>query len=110
MTVSFHAVWEQVYGFDMSCIKKQAMVEPLVDVVDANQIVTHAAHLKVNIHLLGCILNYILFWFVNAYPRRRFQVQDLSSFLSLFPDNGYQQDEHRRCFFHSSLQISGYPK
>lgn len=31
----------------MSCIKKQAMVEPLVDVVDANQIVTHATHLKV---------------------------------------------------------------
>ena len=43
----FGAVWDQVYGFDMSCIKKQAMVEPLVDVVDANQIVTHAAHLKV---------------------------------------------------------------
>lgn len=38
--------WDQVYGFDMSCIKKQAMLEPLVDVVDANQIVTHATHLK----------------------------------------------------------------
>lgn len=48
--ISF-AVWDQVYGFDMSCIKKQAMVEPLVDVVDANQIVTHATHLKVRMNL-----------------------------------------------------------
>jgi len=32
--------WENVYGFDMSCIKSIAMTEPLVDVVDAAQIVT----------------------------------------------------------------------
>ena len=24
------AVWDNVYGFNMSCIKKQAMTEPLV--------------------------------------------------------------------------------
>jgi hypothetical protein len=40
------AVWNQVYGFDMSCIRKQAMLEPLVDTVDANQIVTHSTLLK----------------------------------------------------------------
>ena len=28
--------WDQVYGFDMSCIKKQVMIEPFVDEVDAN--------------------------------------------------------------------------
>ena len=44
--VSF-AVWNNVYGFDMSCIKKQAMMEPLVDTVDANQIVTNCRLLKV---------------------------------------------------------------
>ncbi|CAM6010741.1 unnamed protein product [Sphagnum balticum] len=38
--------WNQVYGFDMSCIRKQAMLEPLVDTVDANQIVTHSTLLK----------------------------------------------------------------
>jgi len=32
--------WENVYGFDMSCIKKLATYEPLVDTVDHNQIVT----------------------------------------------------------------------
>ncbi|XP_062194062.1 probable protein arginine N-methyltransferase 1 isoform X1 [Phragmites australis] len=38
--------WDNVYGFDMSCIKKQAMMEPLVDTVDANQIVTNCQLLK----------------------------------------------------------------
>lgn len=41
------SVWNNVYGFDMSCIKKQAMMEPLVDTVDQNQIVTNCLLLKV---------------------------------------------------------------
>lgn len=41
------SVWNNVYGFDMSCIKKQAMIEPLVDTVDQNQIVTNCQLLKV---------------------------------------------------------------
>ncbi|XP_040932350.1 probable protein arginine N-methyltransferase 1 [Gossypium hirsutum] len=39
-------VWNNVYGFDMSCIKKQAMMEPLVDTVDQKQIVTNCHLLK----------------------------------------------------------------
>ncbi|GKV11893.1 hypothetical protein SLEP1_g23111 [Rubroshorea leprosula] len=38
--------WNNVYGFDMNCIKKQAMMEPLVDTVDPNQIVTNCHLLK----------------------------------------------------------------
>ncbi|KAJ1704760.1 hypothetical protein LUZ63_004539 [Rhynchospora breviuscula] len=38
--------WDNVYGFNMSCIKKQAMMEPLVDTVDPNQIVTNSQLLK----------------------------------------------------------------
>ncbi|XP_038981366.1 probable protein arginine N-methyltransferase 1 isoform X2 [Phoenix dactylifera] len=38
--------WNKVYGFDMSCIKKLAMMEPLVDTVDHNQIVTKCQLLK----------------------------------------------------------------
>nr|KJB22997.1 hypothetical protein B456_004G077200 [Gossypium raimondii] len=38
--------WNNVYGFDMSCIKKQAMMEPLVDTVDQKQIVTNCHILK----------------------------------------------------------------
>lgn len=42
--------WDNVYGFDMSCIRKVAMKEPLVDVVDQNMIVTNAVSLlKVDI-------------------------------------------------------------
>ena len=32
--------WENVYGFDMSCIRNLAMAEPLVDTVDREQIAT----------------------------------------------------------------------
>ncbi|CAK9144099.1 unnamed protein product [Ilex paraguariensis] len=38
--------WNNVYGFDMKCIRKQAMMEPLVDTVDQNQIVTNSQLLK----------------------------------------------------------------
>lgn len=27
--------WDNVYGYDMSCIKKLAIQEPLVDIVDS---------------------------------------------------------------------------
>jgi hypothetical protein len=30
--------WDDVYGFDMSCIRQVALQEPLVDVVDRNQV------------------------------------------------------------------------
>ncbi|KAI3892864.1 hypothetical protein MKX03_024253 [Papaver bracteatum] len=38
--------WNDVYGFDMKCIKKQSIMEPLVDTVDQNQIVTNCQLLK----------------------------------------------------------------
>eukprot|EP00898_Chlorokybus_atmophyticus_P001905 jgi/Chlat1/2715/Chrsp180S02865 len=38
--------WDNVYGFDMRAIKKTAMIEPLVDVVDADQIVTASSPIK----------------------------------------------------------------
>lgn len=38
--------WENVYGFDMSCVKKVAIGEPLVDVVDPKQVVTNACLVK----------------------------------------------------------------
>lgn len=38
--------WNSVYGFDMRCIRKQAIAEPLVDIVDSKQIVTNCQLLK----------------------------------------------------------------
>jgi hypothetical protein len=41
--------WENVYGFDMSCIKEVAIKEPLVDVVDPKQLVSSACLIKVGV-------------------------------------------------------------
>jgi hypothetical protein len=102
------AVWDQVYGFDMSCIKKQAMVEPLVDVVDANQIVTHAAHLKVQILFLSKT-DFLTLKFSGVVHNRFLLFQTVNFWhVTRMTDNGYLQDEHRGCFFLSSLQTSGY--
>merc|ERR1711976_55893 len=38
--------WDNVYGFDMSCIRKVAISEPLVDVVDPKQVVTNSCLVK----------------------------------------------------------------
>lgn len=37
--------WDNVYGFDMSCIKKQAIREPLVDIVDSKQVMSSASRI-----------------------------------------------------------------
>lgn len=39
--------WENVYGFDMSCIKEVAIKEPLVDVVDPKQLVSNSCLIRV---------------------------------------------------------------
>ncbi|KAK3517299.1 hypothetical protein QTP70_002944 [Hemibagrus guttatus] len=38
--------WENVYGFDMTCIRNVAMMEPLVDIVDPKQVVTNSCLIK----------------------------------------------------------------
>lgn len=41
------AVWDDVYGFDYSCIKEIALREPLVDTVDLKSVVTNPCKLAV---------------------------------------------------------------
>lgn len=48
------AGWDNVHGFDMSCIRKVAICEPLVDVVDPKQVVSNSCLVKVCALLLGC--------------------------------------------------------
>ena len=38
--------WDNVYGFDMSSIKQRALIEPLVDSVDPEQIATNSCQMK----------------------------------------------------------------
>lgn len=43
--------WDNVYGFDMSCIKHMALVEPLVDIVPPEQIIANPCPiLEIDIH------------------------------------------------------------
>lgn len=44
----FISGWDNVYGFDMSSIRKVAISEPLVDVVDPKQVVTNSCLVKVS--------------------------------------------------------------
>jgi len=45
--------WDDVYGFDMSCIRKVAIKEPLVDVVDQKMVVSnHCCLLQVDLNTL----------------------------------------------------------
>lgn len=47
--------WENVYGFDMSCVGKEVAVDaaqlPIVDVIDSRDIVTNSVSLQVIIKL-----------------------------------------------------------
>ena len=53
-------VWDNVYGFDYSCIKDIALREPLVDSVDFKAVVTDPCMLKVSTH--------ISLHFSNSFP------------------------------------------
>jgi hypothetical protein len=46
-----------VHGFDMSCIRKVAICEPLVDVVDPKQVVTNSCLVKVCKYLLDIFVS-----------------------------------------------------
>lgn len=51
--------WDNVYGFDMSCIRNVALTEPLVDVVEAKQVVTNSCVVKVRLmHIVGQVSPY----------------------------------------------------
>ena len=52
----FFAVWENVYGFDYSCIKDIALREPLVDTVEMKAIVTDPCLIKVRTNYIHCCL------------------------------------------------------
>lgn len=56
--------WENVYGFDMSCIKEVAIKEPLVDVVDPKQLVSTACLIKVSLLHKSVLSNYFIYLFI----------------------------------------------
>ena len=47
------AVWDNVYGFDYSCIKEIALREPLVDTVELKAVVSDPCLIKVRLCILA---------------------------------------------------------
>ena len=52
-----YLVWDNVYGFDFRCMKSIALKEPLVDIVDSNQVITKSDCIK-TIDINTCISFY----------------------------------------------------
>jgi protein arginine N-methyltransferase 1 len=50
-------VWDNVYGFDYSCIKDIALREPLVDTVELKAVVTDPSMIKVRPKMLYKYIN-----------------------------------------------------
>ncbi|TRY71552.1 hypothetical protein TCAL_05406 [Tigriopus californicus] len=75
--------WDDVYGFDMSCIKSVALQEPLVDVVDRNQVVSNSCLLK-EIDIQTCTKDDIPFNSpFNLILKRNDYVQALVTFFNI---------------------------
>lgn len=98
----FLTVWNNVYGFDMSCIKKQAMLEPLVDTVDQNQIVT-------NCQLLKVALTPTMLFFFSFFAHSIIQspVLKMVDGLSVDPEHGHLEDVHWGRLLHCPFQACG---
>lgn len=75
--------WDDVYGFDMSCIRKVALQEPLVDVVDRNQVITNSCLIK-EIDIQTCTKDDIPFESpFNLQVKRNDYVQALVTFFNI---------------------------
>lgn len=71
-----YTVWDDVYGFDYSCIKDIALREPLVDCVDLKSVVTNPTPIKVCIsNVLISLLTYIKEIDINTVKKEDLQFQ-----------------------------------
>uniref|UniRef100_A0A4W6BXV6 type I protein arginine methyltransferase n=1 Tax=Lates calcarifer TaxID=8187 RepID=A0A4W6BXV6_LATCA len=64
--------WENVYGFDMTCIRNVAMKEPLVDVVDPKQVVTNSCLIKVRMTTFHALVTYFNIEFTKCHKKTGF--------------------------------------
>merc|ERR1719232_1928775 len=75
--------WDDVYGFDMSCIRNVALQEPLVDVVDRNQVVANSCLIK-EIDIQTCTKDDIPFESTfNLRVKRNDYIQALVTFFQI---------------------------
>jgi len=73
--------WENVYGFDMSALKEVALLEPVVDVVDADSVVTNAVPI-LNIDILTCTEEDLSF--ITPFQLRANRSDYIHAFVAFF--------------------------
>jgi type I protein arginine methyltransferase len=78
-------VWDNVYGFDFSCIKDIALREPLVDTVELKAVATDPCILKVCLYLLvlspktqNCTAFYTVLTIIQRIDLTTVKKQDLT--------------------------------
>ncbi|XP_064360593.1 protein arginine N-methyltransferase 1 isoform X3 [Dromaius novaehollandiae] len=85
--------WENVYGFDMSCIKDVAIKEPLVDVVDPKQLVTNACLIKVKRNdYVHALVAYFNIEFTRCHKRTGFSTSPESPYTHWKQTVFYMED------------------
>jgi protein arginine N-methyltransferase 1 len=89
--------WDSVYGFDMSCIKKIALTEPLVDTVEAQQIATRVCSFK-SIDMSTCTKDDLAFSVPYRFAATR---NDFIHALVVYWDCGFTKG-HKEIWFSTS--------
>jgi protein arginine N-methyltransferase 1 len=89
--------WDSVYGFDMSCIKKIALTEPLVDTVEAQQIATRVCSFK-SIDMSTCTKDDLAFSVPYRFAATR---NDFIHALVVYWDCGFTRG-HKEIWFSTS--------
>lgn len=71
--------WDNVYGFDMSTIRKVAISEPLVDVVDPKQVVTNSCLIKVS---GNSVLHFLCIELLQSFTSNHLRLNAIDSIQS----------------------------
>ena len=68
------AFWDDVYGFNMSCMKKAVIPEAVVDILDPKTLISDACNIKVGTYLI--FFNGVAFYYFSL-TRLVFQINEL---------------------------------
>ena len=68
------AFWDDVYGFNMSCMKKAVIPEAVVDILDPKTLISDACSVKVGTYLI--FFNDVAFYYFS-FMRLVFQINEL---------------------------------
>uniref|UniRef100_A0A673JJB6 type I protein arginine methyltransferase n=1 Tax=Sinocyclocheilus rhinocerous TaxID=307959 RepID=A0A673JJB6_9TELE len=97
--------WENVYGFDMTCIRNVAMMEPLVDIVDPKQVVTNSCLIKVRVYDLYVFFQVKKITILN-FLTKYIKIRNTSSFIHIKEDDKKSTEAAKFDFFQRDLDFT----